>query len=204
MLQFNKLFHLTFRCGPLMVVFYFIFQSILNWEIRGITYIVGLIVTSVIIYLCNTPFLSIFPLESFHTIGKECHILSLGIDNNVLSVIPFSIAVYTYTFVYLLMFILSLGNGSIMLNIKQNISIFILFPLFIFIESIYIIVNNCVSNPVYSILTSIIISCITACLWALFIISLKNNKLYYINNMNTGDVCSRPSKTYLKCKKKLL
>lgn len=203
-INFEKLFHLGFRCGPFLIVFYFIFQSILNWELRGVTYIVGLILTSVFIYLCNSPFISIFPTEIYNTVGKECHILSLGLDNNVLSVIPLSIAVYTYTFIYLLMFMVAVNGGGVSLNLKQNISILLLFPLFIFLESFYIIVNNCVSHPLYSILSSIIISSTTACIWGLFIISLKNDKLYYLNNMNSGDVCSRPAKMYLRCKKKQL
>jgi hypothetical protein len=39
-----------------------------------------------------------------------------------------------------------------------------------------------------------------AALWALLIISLKINKLYYTHNTDIGHVCDRPSKTLFRCK----
>jgi hypothetical protein len=201
-IDYEKLFHIIFQSGPLLLIFYFLFQSILNWELRGIIYIIGLFISSSIIYLCNNPFLSIFPLETNYTKNAVCNSVTLGINNQLFSEIPLSIGVYTYTFVYLLMFIIGIQGGNVKLQLKQNISILVLFPLFILLESIHLLINNCISNPLYAILFSMIISSIIGCLWGLLIISLKNNKLYYINNMNSGDVCVRPSKTYLKCVRK--
>jgi hypothetical protein len=43
-LDISNVFYLAFRLGPFLVVSYFLFQSVLNWELRGI---------SGIIYLCG-------------------------------------------------------------------------------------------------------------------------------------------------------
>lgn len=208
--------YLSFRMAPFIIVCYFILQSLLNWDLKGIIYLAGLLFCSVAIVLLNGPMNHFFPRDISDTLipNPKCSVISLGDNGNVLSKIPLSIAVYSYTFFYLFIFILNLGNshdnkgvlGDSKLNRKelttafrQNIPIMILFPLLFILESLWIVNNNCVWKPSFFILTSLIVGGVVGVLWALVITSLKNNNLMYLSNSGV-DVCSRPSQTYFRCK----
>ena len=43
-----NIFYLTFRLAPLIVVCYFLLQSIFNYDLRGIIYLVGLIIATIV------------------------------------------------------------------------------------------------------------------------------------------------------------
>lgn len=208
--------YLSFRMAPFIIVSYFVLQSFLNWDLKGIIYLAGLLFCSVAIVMLNGPMKYLFPRDLTDTLipNPKCSVISLGDNGNVLSTIPLSIAVYSYTFFYLFIFILNLGNShdnkgvlgdeklsgrELTTAFRQNIPIMIIFPLLLILESVWIINNNCIWKPIFFILISIIVGGIVGVLWALVITSLKNNSLMYLSNSGI-DVCSRPSQTYFRCK----
>lgn len=206
--------YLAFRMAPFIIVCYFILQSLLNWDLKGIIYLAGLLFCSVAIVLLNGPMLSLFPPEPEHIKNPKCSIISLGNDGNVLSSIPLSIAVYSYTFFYMLVFIFNLGNRSdnkgvlgkstssspdLNAAFQQNIPTLVLFPSLCILETLWITMNNCVHLPVYFITCSLVVGALFGGLWAIIITSLKNPNLMYISKSGV-EVCSRPSKTYFSCK----
>lgn len=201
-LDIGNIMYLGFRLAPFIIVFYFVFQSFLNFEIRGVVYLAGLIGCTFAIYMSNGLLGSMFPPESFEDVtSSKCNVISLGENGNILSSIPLSVSVYSYTFFYLLMFMVA-GGGNAYSALAQNIPTLFIFPLLCAAEIFWLVTNNCIKSPVYKILFSIIVSGGIAVAWGMIIISLKNNKLYYINNVDTGQVCSRPSKQYFRCKPK--
>jgi magnesium-transporting ATPase (P-type) len=166
--------------------------------------------------MLNGPMRYLFPREPNDTLipNPKCSVISLGENGSVLSNIPLSIAVYSYTFFYLFIFILNLGNSDdnkgvlgdkglssreLSTAFRQNIPIMILFPLLFVLESLWIVNNNCVWKPLFFILTSFIVGAGVGVLWALIITSIKNNSLMYLSNAGV-EVCSRPSQTYFRCK----
>ena len=198
--------YLSFRMAPFIIVSYFILNSLLNWDLKGIIYLAGLLFCSVAIVMLNGPMKYLFPRDINDSLipNPKCSIISLGENGSVLSAIPLSIAVYSYTFFYLLIFILNLGNSSdnkegIHTALKQNIPIMIIFPLLLLFESLWIVSNNCVWKPMFYILASFIVGGIVGVLWAIIISSLKNNNLMYLSNSGI-EVCNRPSQTYFRCK----
>lgn len=199
-LDISNVAYLGFRMAPFIIVFYFLFQTILNFEIRGFIYIAGLLISCVLIFFCNPLLSSILtPKSHLTSMNAKCNVISLGNEGSFLSEIPLSIAVYTYTFIYLLMFMIATGD-NVNLALSQNIPTLVIFPLLCAFECFWITSNNCISNPFFMIITSIVLSGSVAALWALLIISLKINKLYYTHNIDMGHVCDRPSKTLFRCK----
>jgi hypothetical protein len=65
-LDISNVFYLAFRLGPFLVVSYFLFQSVLNWELRGIIYLCGLLLAALLAYLCNGPVNTLFPADVSH------------------------------------------------------------------------------------------------------------------------------------------
>jgi hypothetical protein len=213
-IDITNISYLSFRMAPFIIVCYFVLQSLLNWDVKGIIYLAGLLFCSVAIIMLNGPMKYLFPREISDTLipNPKCSVISLGDNGTVLSAIPLSIAVYSYTFFYLFIFILNLGNSTNNTGIlgelnqqnlstafRNNIPIMIIFPMLLFLESVWIINNNCVWKPVYYILTSTIVGGIVGVLWAILVTSLKNNNLMYLSNAGV-EVCSRPSKTYFSCR----
>ena len=208
--------YLSFRMAPFIIVCYFILQSLLNWDLKGIIYLAGLLFCSVTIVMLNGPMNHFFQPDKTDTVisNPKCTVISLGEGGNALSNIPLSIAVYSYTFFYLFIFILNLGNSDdnkgvlgekglsrsgLSTAFRQNMPIMIIFPLLLVLESIWIVNNNCVWKPLFYILASLIVGGGVGVLWALVITSIKNNELMYLSSAGV-DVCSRPSQTYFRCK----
>lgn len=159
----SNILYLAFRLAPFILVSFFTLQSIINWDLKGMIYLVGLILASSItaFFGKNKPFglgavgnnLSMRELPN-----PACNLITLGDNGDVLSTLPLSISVYSYTLFYLLVFMLNLANTTNdkgILNTKsvnqskineimvQNLPVLIIFPLLIVCESIWIISNRC-------------------------------------------------------------
>jgi hypothetical protein len=199
-LDISNVFYLCFRLGPFLVVSYFLFQSVLNWELRGIIYLCGLLLTAGLAYLCNGPVNSLFPPEADYIFAQnaKCNVISLGENGRLLSQIPLSVCVYAYTFSYLLMFLV--GNpaaASTSVQLTQSIPTLVLFPALCGLEIFWIVANNCVPQPLFSILAAVLISGAVGVIWAMIVISLKNDNLTYLNDITyCSYVITLPPRTY--------
>jgi hypothetical protein len=217
MIDITNVSYLSFRMAPFILVCFFILQSILNYDLKGIIYLAGLMFASVATVLLNNSMLHNFPIENAFNYGGKCSIITLGEGGKRLTEIPLSIAVYSYTFFYMLIFIFNLGNstdnkgvlgssfnknGELNAAFQQNIPTLILFPLLCFLEVMWSIQNNCVQKPLIYITAALIIGAIVGVVWAIIITSLKINSIMYLSKSGV-DVCSRPSKTYFSCKKQI-
>ena len=146
--------------------------------------------------------------------NPKCSIITLGESGGYLSKIPLSLTVYSFTFFYLLIFVLntastnpkgvldskSLSLQSINTALQQNIPLFIIFPVLIILESVWLLTNNCVPNILIRGGFSIIFGAVGGIFWALTISSVGNPSLQYLSRSGV-DVCNRPSKSLYKCKK---
>jgi hypothetical protein len=187
---------------------------LLNWDLKGIIYLAGLLFACVLVIMLKGPLESFIPPSSDNSIpDAKCNTITLGDNGSILSSIPLSIATYSYTFFYMLIFIFNLGNrkskgilgGKLNSNdlnsaFRQNIPALILFPTLIILEIIWQVTNNCTNQPLFFITAAIIIGGIIGVLWAIVITSINNNDLMYLSKSGV-EVCSRPQKTYFSCKK---
>lgn len=190
-LNLINILYMFFRLAPFVIVSYFTLQSILNQDLKGIIYLVGLIVTSFITYLIAS-----FLPEEKGLMGNDyskirCTQLTIG-SSQPISKLPLSQTVFGYTISYLSYFI---GVNNLQ---TQNIATFILFPLLILGDIFWSTTNFC-STPKY-LLIALIISGISGLLWAMLIESTGVGGFAYLTGIANKDVCARPTKSLYKCR----
>jgi hypothetical protein len=210
----SNILYLAFRLAPFIIVCYFILQSLLNWDLKGLVYLVGLIFASVLSILFGNN--GITNKELIDIPNPRCYIITLD-EGKPLSNIPLSIVTFSYTFFYLFIFMINLANNAtngvfsknagtrqnLNMIIQQNTPMLILFPLLIILEIFWIMANNCIvqQNWFISILSAILIGGGVGVGWAMFVTYLKKPELQYINKSGL-EVCSQPSKTLYRCRPK--
>ena len=135
--------YLAFRMAPFIIVTFFVLQSILNVDIKGIIYLAGLLMVCTIITYMNEIVTSMTGDTVDILPNPKCSIITLGEAGGYLSKIPLSLTVYSFTFFYLLIFVLntastntkgimdskSVTQRGINTALQQNFPLFIIFPL---------------------------------------------------------------------------
>ena len=128
---------------------------------------------------------------------------------------------YSFTFFYLLIFILNLANptstsvgildttkytqNGINIALQQNIPVLVIFPLLIIVETLWILIHKCIETtpePVIMFcycLAGIIVGGGCGVAWAVMITSVGVPSLQYIVSGDSS-TCSRPSRTTFRCK----
>jgi hypothetical protein len=175
----------------------------LNQSLNGIVYLFGLLFATVLAVMFG---------KGANSEKEICNILTIGDDNSRLSQIPLSIVVFSYTFFYLLMFILQDSantNGknlnsskpytvsNLQSSMRENVAALIIFPLLIIIDSVWNGMNGCSSIGFISL--GVFIGTLIGSIWGMIIIRAKNPDLQILN-IGNAQVCSRPSKTKYTCK----
>ena len=193
-LNIINIIYMFFRLAPFIIVSYFTLQSLFNQDMKGVIYIIGLIVASFVTVILGGILKKFSPPKGLMPTDYSrirCTQLTLGSTQPV-SVLPLSQTVFGYTFAYLAYFIASNNLQT------QNIATFIMFPLVIVADIIWSTSNLC-SNPKY-LLISLIIGAVIGTLWAMIIESTNMPNLAYMSGISNKDVCSKPSKSLYKCR----
>jgi len=183
-----NLFYLFFRFAPFLIVSYFTLQSIFNQDLKGVIYLIGLLIACVITVL----FARLIPETPNPNIASsiKCNQLTIGPDQP-LSKLPLSQTVFGFTLAYLSYFI-SINNLQ-----TQNVPTFVVFPLFILGDMIWNIMNGCSTNIL--LMTALIIGGFVGAFWALIIDTINSPNLAYYSGINK-EVCSRPTKSLYRCR----
>jgi hypothetical protein len=193
-LNIINILYMFFRLAPFIIVSYFTLQSLFNQDLKGVIYLIGLIVASFVTIVLGgilkkfSPPKGLMPTEYSRI---RCTQLTLG-NTQPISILPLSQTVFGYTLAYLTYFI-SINNLQ-----TQNIATFIMFPLVIIADIIWSTSNIC-SSPKY-LLISLIIGGIIGTAWAMIIESTNMPNLAYMSGIANKDVCSKPSKSLYKCR----
>lgn len=190
-LNLINILYMFFRMAPFVIVSYFTLQSILNQDLKGLIYLIGLIVTSFVVYLIAAILPEEKGLMPSDYSKVRCTQLTIG-NNQPISKLPLSQTVFGYTLTYLAYFI---GVNNLQ---TQNITTFILFPVLILADIFWSTTNLC-STPKY-LLLSLIISAIVGLLWAMIIEATGVGGFAYMTGIANKDVCSRPTKSLYKCR----
>jgi len=191
-LNIISIFYLFFRLAPFIITAYFALQSIFNQDLKGLIFLVGLLITAFLtIFIGN-----ILPQSEKEQINLStyaqaiCNQLTLGASGPI-SRLPLSQTVYGYTLAYLSYFI---GTNNL---VSQNIPTFIMFPILIIGDIFWSSSNGCSTNIM--LITSLIIGGIIGTLWAMIIEGTKVPDLAYFSGISNKDVCSRPTKSLYRC-----
>jgi hypothetical protein len=187
-LNIINLIYLFFRFAPFIIVSYFTLESIFNQDLKGVIYIIGLLVATV----CTILFGNIIgQSESPIIANPKCTTLTIG-NNEPISKLPLSQTVFGYTLSYLSYFI---GVNNLA---TQNIPTFIIFPLIILADMMWNTSNGCSSNP--KLLVALIIGGLIGVLWAMIIDSTGMVSLTYFSGVSNKAVCSQPSRSMYRCR----
>ncbi len=187
---------------PFIIVSFFILLSILNADMKGIIYIIGLTVSILTTYLIGNNF-SLFyylsnPNELCNNISIQNFSYNLPINQNLIG--------YTLSYILYSSIISRLKTDENNIKIWDTDSIrnaifdniyFIVFLIAILIfDIIWNIQNSCFNFP--QLLISSIIGSIIGLLWG-YIISTSNSK--YLQYSTNNNYCTTPKKKAFKCKK---
>lgn len=187
------LLYLFFRLAPFIIVSYFSLSSVFNQDIKGIIYLVGVIITCFTTLMVGSTFGDDYTTVTGAdgiTRNAVCDMLTIGKTGNF-SKIPLGIAIMSYTLIYLVYVIVKYKMEM------YNLPTLILFPILILGDLIWNIKNNCFKP--FGVLLSVIVGGGIGALWAYIIDSLKQTRLQYFNIGSDKTVCQRPSKQLFKC-----
>lgn len=193
-LNLINILYMFFRLAPFIIVSYFTLQSIFNQDLKGVMYLIGLLIASFITVLIANilPVSEVQPGEAQSEYSQaKCSQLTLG-SNGPISKLPLSQTVFGYTLAYLSYFI---GVNNLQ---NQNIATFIIFPLVIIADMFWSSTNRC-SIPKY-LLTALIIGGLLGALWAIMVDAMNVPGLAYFSGIANNEVCSQPSKSLYRCR----
>ena len=193
-LNIVNIFYLFFRLAPFIIISYFTLESIFNQDLKGLIYLVGLIIASVFtIVLGNIipqPDVDLAPTNDKYSKAK-CNTLTLG-SNEPISRLPLSQTVFGYTLAYLSYFI---GVNNLT---TQNIPVFVIFPILIVADIFWSVSNACSSNA--ELLSALIMGGIVGSIWGLVIDSTNMANLAYYSGVSNKEVCSQPKRSLYRCR----
>jgi hypothetical protein len=187
-LNIINLIYLFFRFAPFIIVSYFTLESIFNQDLKGVIYLIGLIIASVCTILVGG---IIGTSDVSLQANTKCTNLTIG-NNQPISKLPLSQTVFGYTLSYLSYFI---GVNNLA---TQNIPTFVIFPLIILADMMWNTSNGCSSNP--KLLAALIIGGLVGVLWAIIIDSTGMVNLTYFSGVSNKAVCSQPSRSMYRCR----
>jgi hypothetical protein len=184
-----NLFYLFFRLAPFIIVSFFAMSSIINQDIKGVIYIIGLIATCFIAIIIGN-LIPEMSTEEYTGPNEVCNIITLG-DNVSFSKIPLGQTILMYTFFY---FVYVIATHNLALT---NIPTLIFFPLLIMSDLWWNFNNNCYNT--LAIIIAFIVGGSCGVGWSAIIDSFGQPSMMYYNVGSNANVCSRPSKQLFKC-----
>lgn len=189
--NFQNLLYFIGRLAPMIMVFFFVFASIINMDWKGFIYLSG------IIFACFSTILfsnSMDNLFSTDEIGSKCKI-----TEKEFSKLPLSCVILGFTITYLFLpMIKTYGNIT-------NFPLFLCFLLFVIVDVIFLINNNCSKFNIsffpifFNILLPIIVAyAIGAMISTIFVVvlsSTNNGSLLYYGQEANG-LCKKKDKKF--------
>jgi hypothetical protein len=185
--------YLFFKLSPFILVCFFSLQSVFNQDLKGIIYLVGLLLACFIAVISGN-------IPGFETISKQglpstlnpmCKFIELS-SSGPISKLPLGQTVLSYTFSYLCYIILKYKL------VNQNIATFIIFPILIVGDFLWNVSYGC-SNFI-ALMFSLIIGSVMGIFWAYIVDSTGKVELQLFNGISNKEICSRPSRTVYRCR----
>lgn len=182
-LTLSSVLYLFFRLSPFILVCFFVLGSVINSELKGFVYLIGLV------FACTMS--QFFELKA-KSADRPLICNSFSINGIYDTVNPMSLAVFSYTFFYL---VFPIGKYKLAIH---NIPTLIMFPLLILGEVFWILSYDC--YPASNCAFAIIMAGGIGAGWAAIIDKVKLRGLQYFNVGTNAEVCTKPSKQRFRCK----
>lgn len=185
-LTITNLFQFVSALTPLLLIFFMVMISIFNQDLKGLVYLAGILIVSVI----NIFLLNIIKNKRDETSSTSCNIFNLPFNMTQYNVPSLNSVLISFTMAYLLLPMISS-------NQMNYVIIAALFSIFI-IDGISKIMNKCTTSAgvIFGLLTGFL----TGSLWYTIFHSTGYNSLLYFDEVISNKVyCSRPKKQTFKC-----
>ena len=184
--DFANILRLLSIISPLMMVFFLVMVSIFNQDLKGMVYLGGLLIATII----NVLFMNIFKTAKLPNESFSCNLIDLPFDftqyNNPLH----SSLVISFTTLYLVM--------PMIYNNQMNLPV-VISLLAIFLMDGYVKLTDYCSG-FFGILMGGILGGILGLVWYTIFHSSGNDSLLYFDELASNNViCKRPSKQTFKC-----
>lgn len=182
-LTLPSLFAYFSMISPFLLVLVLLFISIINSNLKGLIYFLGIILLFFIIAMLQNVLRVKLPEKA----SAYCQLFAIPFP--IYTVPSFNSAIFLFTLVYLFV--------PMMLNHIMN------FPLFFVILILFVIDCSMKSSHYCTTPSGIILGAFIGIVWGLFwyfVIQSQNNELLYYDDLLSNKVaCSRPSQQKFKC-----
>lgn len=167
--------------SPFLLAFLMVMISIINSNIKGFIYLLGLIILFVIVVLFQNTIKA--PID---TTNKFCNLFSIS----QYSVPSFNSALYLYTILYILLPMITME--------MVNFPLIIVFVLLYVLDSIVKYTNKC--SSLIGIIMGSVLGLFFGISWFLLIRSTGQKGLLYYDDLVSNKIaCTRPTKQNFKC-----
>lgn len=184
-LNLNSVLYLFFRLAPFMIVSLFTLGSIINSEIKGFVYLVGLI------FACCISYGAVNSLGEPSLANKAPICSSFSINGIVSDQLPLSMVIYAFTFFYL---VFPIGKYNLAID---NIPVLIFFPILILAEAYWNISKGCFAMT--NSFLAVIVGGGIGVAWAAIIDTTKLKGLQYYSIGSNRERCTRASNQRFVC-----
>ena len=185
-LNLNSILYLFFRLAPFIIVCLFTLGSIINSEIKGFVYLVGLI------FACVVSVMTVTSMGESAESNKAPVCSSFTINGIISDQTPISLVIYAFTFFYL---VFPIGKYNLAID---NIAVLIFFPILILAEGYWNISKNCF--PVSNSMIAVIVGGGLGVAWSAIIDATKLRGLQYYSVGSNRERCSRPTNQRFVCR----
>ena len=195
-INFATLFYLFLRLAPFVLVCFFSLLSIFNFDLKGVVYLVGVIITMIVSIVLGNSITYVLP-NIIEKPDELCDIINLS--NSSFASLPIGQSIIGFTSAYListLYFNEITYNNNAILNNWPTIAFF----------SILVICDvywNNFKNKCYGKLHSLITyssSIAVGIIWSSIIFNTKTPSLQFFPKYKNNELCKRASEKTFKCR----
>ena len=173
--------HFLTLSSPFFIVFFFVMNSIVNSNIQGFIYLVGLVILFGIVKIFQNTV-----LQTYYSSNKFCTIIQQNFGTHP----SFISGLYGYTILYILL--------PMIQQKTINLSLILVLLLLFLVDTIVRFYNQCTTMGFW--VAGLVVGLVVAIMWYTILKSSKNDGLlYYNNSLSNKQSCSRPSKEKFKC-----
>ena len=196
-MDLSKYFLLFFKLLPFIIVCYFILFSLFFFDLKGIIYLTGLLITCLITIIIGK--VGGVEYNSDNNNGA-CNLLDLNTDNNNEPLSPVALNIVSLAFLlgYYTTILAKHENKKSNYRFTNNVfSYIILLGVILTYFYWYYSLSKCGDLKLAGV--PIAIGIIGGALWSIFIMETNISQLQYFNGISSAEVCSMPTKKMYRC-----
>jgi hypothetical protein len=187
-LTLTNIFQFIAALAPLILGFFMIMISVFNQDIKGIIYLAGILISTVINFMALH--MIKHKRDDIEGSSEVCDLIHLPFNLSDYNIPSLNSVLLTFTFVYLIM--------PMVASNQMNYALIIFLSGMIVVDAISKIMNKCTN--IGGVLIGCLLGGIMGAIWYIIFKAAGLNSLLYFN---TGDndklYCSRPKNQTFKC-----